>query len=172
MVSLHIAPVQRSFLTLPATPAPAPQADSLDGVQAALQSRGIPFVRQVRARGGCLVRPAAQHPVHDWPRRCTCAALSVTRLDAAWGLAHALWLCAHFGEQHALPVAPPLRQEVMEGGMLVEQLFFHDPDNNMIEASWEAGVCGSCLQSKSTSCGMRCAKPPWCDAGERAGSSY
>lgn len=46
-----------------------PQADSLDGVQAALRSRGIPFVRQ----------------------------------------------------------------EVVEGGMLVEQLFFHDPDHNMIE---------------------------------------
>ncbi len=30
-------------------------------------------------------------------------------------------------------VRPTILQEVMEGGMLVEQLFFHDPDNNMIE---------------------------------------
>ncbi|PRW57501.1 metallothiol transferase [Chlorella sorokiniana] len=71
-LGLHLikgTPVPRSSVIDPKTDHLSFQADSLDGVQAALRSRGIPFVRQ----------------------------------------------------------------EVVEGGMLVEQLFFHDPDNNMIE---------------------------------------
>ena len=29
---------------------------------------------------------------------------------------------------------PYVKQVIMEGGVQVEQVFFHDPDNNMIEA--------------------------------------
>lgn len=58
----------------PPTTLPPPQADSLDGVQAALRSRGIPFVRQVRMRAAgawqrlvqCILWEGSCSEVH-WP---------------------------------------------------------------------------------------------------------